>query len=147
LDGSREEAYSCEFGGAATDPVPHRQEVEPVVFLGDLVQFAAFASDGDGVFGKAEAGDPIGGLGFEHTVACFGRTARLGDDHGECFTELTVECVECAIESIRVGVVEKEQFDLICLRATERVCDKLRAECRAADANHEEVLEGAVGTL
>ena len=52
-------------------------------------------------------------------------------------TELTVECVECAVEAVRVGVVEEEELDLVGLRAAERVCDKLRAECRTADADHE----------
>ncbi len=96
---------------------------------------------------EAEASGLVSRLGFEHAVACLRSTAGLGNDNGERLAELTVECGQCAVEAVGVGVVEEEQFDLVCLWAAEGIRNKLRAKCGATDADHEQILKRAISTL
>ncbi len=71
LEGGREESDGGGDAGSAADPIPHGEAIEPLLFLGELVELGAGAGDGHGMLGEVEAGGLEGRLGGEHAVAGF----------------------------------------------------------------------------
>ena len=145
LEGGGQQADSAELGGAAADPVPHREAGEPALAQGGGVEFRAGAGDGDEVFRVVEAGGRKGGDGGEHAVAGLGGAAGLGDDDDEGLGELAAQAGEDVIEAVGIGVVEEGDGELVLARVAQCLADKLRAERGTADADHEQMLEFALG--
>ena len=125
------------LGGAAADPVPHREAGEPA-FAGWRRSSSSLpaAGDGDGVAAEVEPRAPcrppaassmplrVSGVppDLEMTTASVSRAAGHRDPR------------PARGHAVRVGVVEEEGAEPV-VRRPERVGDELRAERRAADAD------------
>ena len=72
-----------------------------------IVEAAARAGHGDGVFREGESGSLPGGGGFQHAVAGLGRASGLGDDDGEGAAQASVQAGQDEVHAFGVGVVEK----------------------------------------
>eukprot|EP01035_Chromulina_nebulosa_P033886 gene33885-45391_t len=68
---------------------------------------------------------------------------RVSADEG--LRELAAEAVEHVVDAVGIGVVEEGDGELIPAGLAEGVVDELRAEGGAADADHEEIFEFALG--
>ncbi len=91
-------------------------------------------------FAKSKPGFLKARLRLQHAVARFLRAAGFGNDNDEGVGEPVTDLLEDTIESVRVGVIEKENIHQVARRA-EGVGDELRPEGRTADADEQDVLE------
>ena len=86
-------------------------------------------------------------LGFNHRIARFGSSARLGGYDCESLAELSVELFKDDVVAVGVGIVEEEDLHFVVLGRTEGFRDKFGAESRAADADAEDIFKFAVRAL
>jgi len=147
LQSSGQESDGAELGGAAAHPVPHREAGEEVVFDGVLVEVAAVPGGDDRVAPKVQAGALVGGFAFDHAVAGLGRAAGLRGDDGQGAAQLALKLPENEVNAVGVGVVDEVDGELVAAGLGERVGDEFGAEGGAADADAEDVFEGAGGAF
>jgi hypothetical protein len=127
LEGHGHEPDGGGDAGAAADPVPHREALQPVFLLGLLVELRAFAGDGHGVTGEVQGLFLERVAGFEHAVARLGRSAGLGDHQHEGALEAVFQPGEEALNAVGIGVVHEVEAQPIALGA-KGLGDQLGAE-------------------
>ena len=130
---------------AAAHPVPHREAGEEARRDRLAVELAAGAGDGDRLGPEPQARGLPAGLGLAQGVARLGGAAGLGHHDDQGAVEAVAEARPRAVEAVRVGVVDEMDAEPVG-RAAERVGQQLGTERRAADADDEEVGEGASRT-
>ena len=106
-----------------------------------LIQLAIRACDCDRVSAKIQSGPVKARFRFEHSVARFLGPAGFRNHDNERVIESRPDLPQDAVETIRIGVIEKEDVHLIA-RRSECVRDELRPERRTSDSDEQEVLEG-----
>ncbi len=93
--------------------------------------------------GKVQSGRGPGRFGFEHAVAGFLGSAAFGNDEAQRLAQGGAELVQYPVHAVGVSVVEEKHSQPIGPGLAEGMGHELRAQCRAADADDEQVFEGA----
>ena len=83
----------------------------------------------------------ISALGLKHAVAGFLGAARLGDDDGKRAVQGTIQAGDHPIHAIWIGIIEEIGLQLILAALTQGMGDKLWAEGRTTNADHQKILE------
>ena len=91
---------------------------------------------------EIQPGALVSGFGFQHAVAGFGGAAALGDHQGQGLVQAAFQRVQDAEHAVGVGVVEEIGGQDVALGA-EGFGHELGAQGRAADADQQQVAEGA----
>ena len=89
------------------DPVMHRKSDEPTVFLCVLIQLAPDTGHRHGMFSEFKFMRVESRCRFEHPVARFLRAAGFRNYDHKRLGKVIVDLGQDAIESVRIGIVEK----------------------------------------
>src|SRR5438128_12511974 len=112
----------------------HRKSSKPPVLFGNFIQIAPNTGNGHRVLVELQSFLFESCFRLQHSISCLLRPARFGNHNDECLRESVAYPIENAIETLRVGVVEKGDVHGIVWRA-ERICQQLPPKSRAADPN------------
>ena len=113
LQRRRQQADRTHYGSAAADPIPHRKPCEPAVLLRVFIQFTAGSGDRDRVFAEIQSALLEFRFRFQHAVAGLFCAAGFGDNDHERLSYFIADLVEHAIETVRIGVIEKRDVHRI----------------------------------
>ena len=136
-----QQAHGGKLARPAAHPVPHRETRQPAVLGRELIQLAACARHGHGVFAELQPRAFIRGPRLQHSVTRLLGAARFRDDHAEGAAQIRADFAQHLVHAVRVRVVEEEHAQLVRRRLAQRLRDELRTEGRAADADDQHILK------
>ena len=141
LQRRRQQPDRARHGGAPADPVPHREALEAALLARLAVERAAVLVTATACGAEVEAARAVGRRGLEHAVARLRRAARLRDHDHERLGERRRRARPARGRCRRGRCCRGSAASSRSSAARQGVGHELRAERRAADADHEQVAE------